>query len=34
MKSDHELLNVLDDMWIETEKFLFGDQEAGSSMRS
>jgi uncharacterized protein len=35
MESDHELLNVLDDMWMETEKFLFGDQAAGgSSMRS
>jgi pimeloyl-ACP methyl ester carboxylesterase len=34
MESDHELLNVLDDMWIETEKFLFGDQTAGSSTRS
>ena len=22
-ESDHELLNVLDDMWMETEKFLF-----------
>lgn len=26
MESDHELLNVLDDLWMETEKFLFGDQ--------
>jgi pimeloyl-ACP methyl ester carboxylesterase len=34
MKSDHELLNVLDDMWMETERFLFGDQAAGSSTRS
>jgi pimeloyl-ACP methyl ester carboxylesterase len=34
MESDHELLNVLDDMWMETEKFLFGNQAAGSSMRS
>ena len=34
MESDHELLNVLDDMWVETEKFLFGNQAAGSSMRS
>lgn len=35
MESDHELLNVLDDMWMETERFLFGDQAAGgSSMRS
>jgi pimeloyl-ACP methyl ester carboxylesterase len=25
MKSDHELLNVLDEMWIETERFLFED---------
>lgn len=24
MESDHQLLNVLDDMWMETEKFLFG----------
>ena len=24
MESDHELLNVLDDMWMETEEFLFG----------
>jgi pimeloyl-ACP methyl ester carboxylesterase len=23
LESDHELLNALDDMWIETEKFLF-----------
>jgi hypothetical protein len=23
MDSDHQLLNVLDDMWMETEKFLF-----------
>jgi hypothetical protein len=23
MNSDHELLNVLDDMWIETRAFLF-----------
>jgi pimeloyl-ACP methyl ester carboxylesterase len=34
MESDHELLNVLDDMWMETEKFLFGNQPAGSSTRS
>ncbi len=31
MESDHELLNVLDDMWMETERFLFGDQDAGGS---
>ena len=31
MKSDHELLNVLDEMWMETERFLFGDQAAGGS---
>jgi uncharacterized protein len=31
MESDHELLNVLDDMWMETEKFLFGNQAAGGS---
>ena len=31
MESDHELLNVLDDMWMETEEFLFRDQAAGSS---
>jgi len=24
MESDHQLLNVLDDIWMETEKFLFG----------
>ncbi len=24
MNSDHELLNVLDEMWMETEAFLFG----------
>jgi pimeloyl-ACP methyl ester carboxylesterase len=24
LDSDHELLNVLDDIWIETEEFLFG----------
>jgi pimeloyl-ACP methyl ester carboxylesterase len=29
LESDHELLNVLDDMWMETEKFLFGDQTPG-----
>ena len=34
MDSDHELMNVLDDMWMETEEFLFGDQAAGSSTRS
>jgi uncharacterized protein len=33
-ESDHELLNVLDDMWMETERFLFGDQVAGDSTRS
>jgi uncharacterized protein len=33
MESDHELLNVLDDMWMETEHFLFRDQAAGSSTR-
>ncbi len=31
MASDHELLNVLDDMWIETEQFLFGHHSAGNS---
>ena len=31
MESGHELLNVLDDMWMETERFLFGDQDAGGS---
>jgi pimeloyl-ACP methyl ester carboxylesterase len=25
MESDHQLLNVLDDMWMETEKFLFAE---------
>ena len=25
MNSDHELLNVLEEMWMETERFLFGD---------
>ena len=30
MESDHELLNVLDDMWIETEEFLFGNHPAGT----
>lgn len=34
MESDHELLNVLDDIWMETEEFLFGRYSAGSSMRS
>ncbi len=24
LESDHDLLNVLDEMWMETEKFLFG----------
>jgi pimeloyl-ACP methyl ester carboxylesterase len=33
MESDHQLLNVLDDIWMETEKFLFG-QPAGNSTRS
>jgi pimeloyl-ACP methyl ester carboxylesterase len=28
MESDHQLLNVLDDVWMETEKFLFGVDEA------
>jgi len=32
MNSDHQLLNVLDDVWMETEKFLFG-QVAGNSTR-
>jgi uncharacterized protein len=32
MNSDHQLLNVLDDVWMETEQFLFG-QVAGSSTR-
>jgi uncharacterized protein len=32
MNSDHQLLNVLDDIWMETEKFLFG-QVAGNSTR-
>ncbi|MBZ5607793.1 MAG: alpha/beta fold hydrolase [Acidobacteriia bacterium] len=31
MNSDHELLNVLDDMWMETEAFLFGGQRTGRS---
>jgi uncharacterized protein len=34
LESDHELLNVLDYMWTETEAFLFRDQGAGSSTRS
>lgn len=34
MESDHELLDVLDDMWMGTEEFLFGDQAPGSSTRS
>jgi pimeloyl-ACP methyl ester carboxylesterase len=34
MASDHELVNVLDDMWMETEEFLFGNHSAGSSRRS
>ena len=37
MQSDHELVNVMDDMWMETEAFLFGDQASGaggSSTRS
>jgi len=34
MESGHELLNVLDDMWMETEQFLFGNQAPGSSTRS
>ena len=32
MESDHELMNVLDDMWMETEKFLFGGQAARSEL--
>ena len=32
MDSDHQLLNVLDDIWMETEKFLFG-QVVGNSTR-
>jgi pimeloyl-ACP methyl ester carboxylesterase len=32
MESDHQLLNVLDDIWIDTERFLFG-QVAGNSTR-
>src|ERR1700693_5780144 len=32
MNSDHQLLNVLDDIWMETEKFLFG-QVVGNSTR-
>jgi hypothetical protein len=24
LDSDHELTNVLDEMWMETEEFLFG----------
>ena len=32
MESDHQLLNVLDDIWMETERFLFG-QVAGNSTR-
>jgi pimeloyl-ACP methyl ester carboxylesterase len=32
MESDHQLLNVMDDMWMETEKFLFP-QVAGNSTR-
>jgi uncharacterized protein len=31
MQSDHELINVLDDMWMETEAFLFGGQAAGGN---
>lgn len=31
LESDHELLNVLDDMWMETARLLFGDQTAGGS---
>ena len=35
LESDHELLSVLDDMWMETERFLFGNQAGrGSSTRS
>lgn len=34
LESDHELLNVLDTMWMETEAFLFGRQDAGGSTRS
>ncbi len=33
MESDHQLLNVLNDMWMETEAFLFG-QGARNSTRS
>src|SRR5207245_462042 len=36
LDSDHELLNALDDIWMETEKFLFDQptQAEGSSTRS
>jgi pimeloyl-ACP methyl ester carboxylesterase len=34
MESNHELLNVLDEMWMESGTFLFGDQAPGSSTRS
>lgn len=33
MESDHQLLNVLDDIWMDTEEFLF-DQPVGSSTLS
>ena len=34
MESDHELANVMDEMWMGTEEFLFGQVAAGKSMRS
>jgi len=34
MESDHELVNVLDDMWMDTERFLFGVHAAEKSTRS
>lgn len=34
MESDHQLLNVLDDIWIDTEKFLFGEVGQASGLSS
>jgi hypothetical protein len=34
LESDHELLNMLDDMWLETERFLFPEHAPATSTRS
>jgi len=34
LESDHQLLNVLDDIWMDSEPFLFGQDSGGISTRS